>query len=93
MFWKSEEHSVCKLYLYAALIRCLLVYMTGRGNSFGIDSVIPLYASGPEIDLRVQHILSWKLFSLSSDSRGRCFSYWLKNEHRILEPRTVLSRN
>ena len=43
------------------------VSYTGRGSLVG--SVSASYASGPEIDPRVRHIVSWKSFPSSADSR------------------------
>ena len=56
---------------------------TGRGSSIG--SVSAWHASGPEFDLHIRHIFSWK-FSHEKNSTTilplpLVVSYWRKNVH------------
>ena len=49
-----------------------------------LGSVSASYASGPKIDPRVRHILLWKLFSSSADSRRTSCLLLANNGHLIL---------
>ena len=65
-----------------SIIICFQILLWLLWGSTGCDSVSASYASGPEIDLRARHTLSWIIFIPPLlIQEEQVVSYWHKNGH------------